>query len=417
MSIISQKIKTWPTDDGRSVFCFGVWKIWSKKYTLLTIFSNLFMAILFFWFLLIIYGIFAIYSVSIHESFSLTLRLVDAGLMTEPSNYFYFQRQFLNALISIVLGWIVFIIPLKFLVNKKFIVAFFLMMAAFQLLVFTPIGIELNGARWWLVIPWFGTVQPSEFFKLWFVIFLSRWLIRKQKLMTDTQFYIAFVVLLGIIFAVYLMIPDLGTILVLGLTALVMCRYAWARFIYLALIVVAWLVIGVGVGMQFRYVEVRLRHYLTNDVDPQNRGIWRQTHQAMIAIGWWWFRWKWYGKWLQKFGYIPEAQSDFIFAAFSEEVGFFGNMILLFLYGGLAFVFMKELDRVNNHYLRIVGVGLISMIIMQMFVNIGVNTKILPLTGLTLPFVSAWWTALMVNVIQVVLMYKIIYWSQKIWQI
>jgi cell division protein FtsW (lipid II flippase) len=57
------------------------------------------------------------------------------------------------------------------------------------------------------------------------------------------------------------------------------------------------------------------------------------------------------------------------------------------------------------------------MIIMQMFVNIGVNTKILPLTGLTLPFVSAWWTALMVNVIQVVLMYKIIYWSQKIWQI
>jgi cell division protein FtsW (lipid II flippase) len=64
-------------------------------------------------------------------------------------------------------------------------------------------------------------------------------------------------------------------------------------------------------------------------------------------------------------------------------------MILLFLYGGLAFVFMKELDRVNNHYLRIVGVGLISMIIMQMFVNIGVNTKILPLTGLTLPFVSA----------------------------
>lgn len=83
---------------------------------------------------------------------------------------------------------------------------------------------------------------------------------------------------------------------------------------------------------------------------------------------------------MQKFGYIPEAQSDFIFAALSEEIGFIGNSILLTLYFFLAYYFLMALPKVKNEYDKIVGVGLISMIIMQVFINVGVNIKLVPLT-------------------------------------
>ena len=115
-----------------------------------------------------------------------------------------------------------------------------------------------------------------------------------------------------------------------------------------------------------------------------------------------------YAKGLQKFGYVPEAQSDFIFAAFAEEIGFLGGSVLLTLYFLLAYHFIVRLSSVSDPYLKLLGVGLISTIIIQSFINIGVNTNIVPLTGLTLPFVSFGGTALMVNFIELVFLYKII---------
>jgi len=111
---------------------------------------------------------------------------------------------------------------------------------------------------------------------------------------------------------------------------------------------------------------------------------------------------------LQKFGYIPEAQSDFVFSAFSEEIGFVGNIVLLSLYFYLAWYVLVHLHRVRNPYLKLIAVGIISLIVVQMFVNLGVNLKIMPNTGLTLPFVSFGGTALMVNVIEIVLLYRIL---------
>ncbi|HMT00772.1 MAG TPA: FtsW/RodA/SpoVE family cell cycle protein, partial [Candidatus Absconditabacterales bacterium] len=134
-----------------------------------------------------------------------------------------------------------------------------------------------------------------------------------------------------------------------------------------------------------------------------------QTQQALISIGGGGFTGKGYGKGLQKFGFIPEAQSDFIFAAFSEEIGFFGDAVLLALYLGLAFFFLSELHKVRDDYYKMLGVAIISLIIMQAFVNMGVNLRILPNTGLTLPFISFGGTALIVNLIQLSLLYKIIY--------
>ncbi|HMT27459.1 MAG TPA: FtsW/RodA/SpoVE family cell cycle protein [Candidatus Absconditabacterales bacterium] len=180
--------------------------------------------------ILILFGILAIYSVSIHESFGLTLKLVELGQYTEPSNYFYFFRQLRNLVVAIVLALIVYKIPLPFFKKEKNIVLIFILFLLFQLLVFVPqIGISLNGAKGWLYVPPIGTVQPSEFFKLGYVIFLSSWLLRKKKSLETKNFFTSFFIINGLILGIFLFIPDLGTVLVLGLVALVMARYAGVR--------------------------------------------------------------------------------------------------------------------------------------------------------------------------------------------
>ena len=110
----------------------------------------------------------------------------------------------------------------------------------------------------------------------------------------------------------------------------------------------------------------------------------------------------------QKFGYIPEAQSDFIFAAYSEEVWFIWDMILIWLYCRLMIYTLIKLKWVNDEYSKVIVIWLLSLIIIQAFINMWVNLKILPNTWLTLPFISYWWTSLMANCISLMLIYKII---------
>lgn len=167
------------------------------------------------------------------------------------------------------------------------------------------------------------------------------------------------------------------------------------------------IIAAVIAASQFTYIQKRLSYFLDPEADTDGKGVGWQTRQSLVAVGAWGWVGKWYGKWLQKFGYIPEAQSDFIFAAFSEEIGFIGNSIILTLYFLLAWYVIKELKNVDDEYDRTVVVGLLSMIILQVFINVGVNIKLLPLTGLTLPFFSHGWSALFVNMMEIMLLYKI----------
>lgn len=356
--------------------------------------------------LLIIIWILAIYSVSIHESFTLTLTKVAAGVLSEPSNYFYFNKHIINIVIALGVALITYKIPLKFF--KKYNHIIFILAVVFQMLVFTKLWLALQGAKGWLYLG-FTTIQPSEFFKLAFVIFFAGWLVRKKHILGQLPWYLAFLAILWLSALIFLAIPDLWTLLVLIPLAFVMMRYGGGKIKHLAGILVVCLCWGVFVGMQFTYIKSRLLSFVNPDADKTGKGISYQINQSLIAVGAGGIFGKWYGKGLQKFGYIPEAQSDFIFAAFSEEIGFIGNMVLLSLYFFLAYKFIKRLPEIKDEYSKNLWAGIISLLIIQMFVNIGVNIQLLPLTWLTLPFISAWWSALMVNVIELILLYKIAY--------
>lgn len=362
---------------------------------------------------LIAFWIFAVYSVSIHESFTLTLKLFENQ---DPSNYFYFYRHLRNIVIAIIMWLVVYRIPLKFFQNNKNIIIISVIIFVLQLMVFIPwIGVSLNWARWWIDIPFLPSIQPSEFFKLWYVIFLSSWLLRKKKNLNKPEFVLAFIIMNAILLWLFLLIPDLWTVLILWVVWLVMARYVGLELKKIIMIAWLWVIATFVVGWiawmispRFEYIQKRFTYFLSSDVDPQSRQIWWQNQQALIAIWWWWFIGKWYGKWLQKFWFIPEAQSDFIFAAFSEELWLMGNLFLLWLYFSLMYYFIKNLSPIKDENDKTLGIGIISLIIIQMFINIWVNTKILPNTWLTLPFISHGWTAIMVNVIELFILYKII---------
>lgn len=124
------------------------------------------------------------------------------------------------------------------------------------------------------------------------------------------------------------------------------------------------------VSERFSYIQKRFTYFLSSDVDPQARQIGRQNQQALLAIGGGGVFGKGYGKGLQKFGFIPEAQSDFIFAAFSEEIGFAGNMALLGLYLYIAYYFLTRIRNIKDEHKKIIGIGILSLILVQAFVNI-----------------------------------------------
>ena len=275
-----------------------------------------------------------------------------------------------------------------------------------MLLLFTPLWVELKWATLWLDVPWW-TLQPGEFYKLAFVLFVGWWLLRKKRQLNDLQFFFAFFAITTLSLFIFLILPDFWSLLVLWPVALIMYWFSWGKGKYILATMVLWVAWVLLASLQFTYIQNRLSYFFNEDVDTSWRGIARQTQQALIAVWWGWVIWKGYGKWLQKFGYIPEAQSDFIFAAIAEEIGLFGSMILLGLYLWIAYFYLKKAKSIDDPYMKVVWIWILSLILIQAFINIGVNIKLIPLTWLTLPFISHGWSALFVNMISVMLLYKL----------
>jgi cell division protein FtsW (lipid II flippase) len=247
------------------------------------------------WLLLVFFGILAIYSVSIYESFALTLSLIAKWLMNwDASNYFYFFRQLRNIWLWAIMALIIYRVPIKMFQNNRNVNIIAIVILALQLAVFIPwVWMVLNWARWWINIPWLPSIQPAEFFKLWYVIFLANWLLRKRNFVDKKEFVISFVVLNAILFFMFLLVPDLWTVLILWLVWLVMAWYAGLKFKkvfgILMMGILWWAVMGGMASIfssRFTYIQKRFTYFISSNVDPQSKEIWRQNEQALMAIWW-----------------------------------------------------------------------------------------------------------------------------------
>jgi len=382
------------------IICFLalLWLLWYSLYKR--------WRILVFWCLLLFYGRAAMFSVSIHESFQYTRWLFERGILEKPDNYFFFFDQIKNMVIALAIWWITIILPWKFIKKRKYLI--FAGSFILVILLLWPLGQDYGKwATLWLEIAG-STVQPWEFLKIWFVFLISARLVKKRRQLTEWQLYVGFLIISALSLAVFVALPDFWSLLVLWPVALILYRYAWWRIYYIWVTILMSFFLLMFAYSQYTYVQERVDFYINPWLDENSRGIWRQTNHALTAVWSWGLFGKWYGKWLQKLWYIPEAQSDFIFAAFSEEVGLFWNFILLCLYMWLARAVFRKFPDIHDQTDKTMAIWFLWLILMQAFVNMGVNINLLPLTGITLPFVSHGGSALMVNIVEVVLLRKIL---------
>lgn len=325
-------------------------------------------------FILLILGLIIVYSSSyIWADFKYDDRL------------FFVKRQLLFGSAGLIVMYLLMRINIYFL--KRY--AWYILAICFLLLllVLIPgIGIVRGGAQSWIGVGAFS-IQPSEFMKLGLIIFISAHLSTSQKKITSfTKGFLPILLLIFTVFGLIMLQPDLGTGIVLVLTCMMILFIAGAKishFISLGIISI----IGFAVLIiSAPYRMSRITAFLNPWEDPLGDGF--QIIQSLYAIGPGGFMGVGLGKSLQKYFYLPEPQTDFIFSILGEELGFIGGTFTIILFVILFWRGITTALHVSDEFSRYLAIGIILMITIQVMINISVVIGLIPVTGITLPFLS-----------------------------
>lgn len=248
---------------------------------------------------------------------------------------------------------------------------------------------DINGARRWLV---FGPIsfQPSELIKFSMLIYVASFLAKKAKHNKlndrgETLNPIAFLLaVLGVV--IVLLQRDLGTMLVLVSMVIAMLYVSGIKLRYLSTLVGG--LVGAG-ALAVLLAPHRLSRFLTF-LDPSSdlQGAGYHINQALIAVGSGGLFGVGLGRSVQANGYLPEAANDSIFAIYAENFGFIGAVLTLALFGALLVRILRIIERAPNTYTRLIAVGIFAWLFSHIVINVGAMLGILPLTGITLPFLS-----------------------------
>ena len=330
---------------------------------------------------------------------------ISDNLIGEP--FYYVERQLLAAAIGGAVGVACLFIPMQ--VWRSIGPLMLLAGLGLLFLVLLPgVGYEVNGSRRWVRFGIFN-LQVSEPARLCFIIYLSGYLVRRNKdLRENFGGFLKPMLLMSLACVALLAEPDFGAAIVLLATALTMLFVAGARIRDFLIFFAAALLAMVLLAVTSPYRMKRLTGFLDPWADPFNSGF--QLTQSLIAIG----RGEWLGVGLgngvQKLFYLPEAHTDFVFAVFAEEFGLAGSFIVIGLFVALLWRVFRlamrasEMDRCFESYLAI-GIG--TWLGLQAFINVGVNMGILPTKGLTLPLISYGRSSLIVTMIAIGLLLRI----------
>lgn len=317
------------------------------------------------------------------------------SLASGDSPYAVFFGQAQYALIGLPLMWLASRVPTR--AYKRLAWPLLAVGVAGQLLVFSPLGLSKGGNRGWIYLPGFSA-QPSEALKLALVVWLGAILVRKQPLFDDWKHAAipALPVSAGAI-GLVLLGHDLGT----GITMLILV--AGALFVA-GVPMRVFAVAGVGAAAVVAVMAVassnrvgRIMDFFSGDCDPTD-GCYQTKHglQALATGGWFGLG---LGQSREKWSYLPEAHNDFIYAIIGEELGLIGTLLVLVLFGVLAFAMFRIIARHPDPFAQVVTGGVAAWIIGQALVNMGVVVGLLPVIGVPLPLVSAGGSALITTLV------------------
>lgn len=309
-----------------------------------------------------------------------------------------FWRQATFALIGIPLMLIAAAMPLSFW--KRWAWVLLAVGMGLQLLVFTPLGVEVYGNRNWIQIGSIGA-QPSEALKLALVVWIGVVLWKKEPLLGQMRHEIIPVVIPGAVFVLGLVMlgRDLGTTMIMA--ALVLGAMYFGGISWKTLGVVA----GGGLLAVFFFVVTspnrmqRLFGHAGGNDDYSGlgwqplHGLWALAGGGLFGVG--------LGGSKAKWSWLPAADNDYIFAIIGEELGLIGGLLVIAMFIALAAVMLRVISRAHDRFGKAVVGGILVWIVGQAFVNIGVVVGILPVLGVPLPLISSGGTALIACLIAI----------------
>lgn len=296
--------------------------------------------------------------------------------------YYFFKRQLVWAIIAFGAMWVV--MKINYLRLKDFAVpALILALVCLVVVLFMP---EVKGSSRFLGVGPFR-FTPSEMTKLCMVLFLAAGLSRQTERITSfVRGVLPFLGLLGLVCGLVMLQPDLGTTFTIAATAFLMLAIAGARMSHLGMLG------GVGavlVGLAIYFEGYRLKRFIAF-LDPwKYPSDWGfQTIQSLYALGSGGLFGMGLGRSRQKFFYLPEQHTDFIFAILGEELGFLGTGLVLLLFFLFAWRGFRIALNAPDTFGTLLAAGITTMIVLQAAINIGVVSGALPVTGIPLPFIS-----------------------------
>lgn len=250
-------------------------------------------------------------------------------------------------------------------------------------------GATVRGTTGWIQIGGFG-VQPVEFAKISVVIFLAQYFNRYGREFFLWRHIIVSGISVMFIVGLVLLQPDLGSSMVMVATWILMLLIGRIKKSHLAVLLGLFIIASlIGWFFVFKpYQKDRIMTFINPQSNPLNEGY--NVRQSVIAIGsgQLWGRGFALGSQSQ-LHFLPEPETDFIFAVLAEEFGFIGVTLLLGAYALILYRLIRLANRTRDNYAAYFCLGLAAMLLVQLFINIGMNMGIAPVTGIPLPFISA----------------------------
>ncbi|CAG7622658.1 putative lipid II flippase FtsW [Paenibacillus allorhizosphaerae] len=323
-----------------------------------------------------------------------------AGMAYKPSNPWYLA---IRQSISIGMGTVAmfFCMNVDYRKYQKWIAPFFAGVVGLLFLV-PLIGKEVNGAKSWFYIGSFG-LQPTEFAKLAVIIYLAVIISKKgERIREFKRGLVPPLLVICFVCGLIMLQNDLGSTMILVLVAVLMLIIGGASlkhifilgsvFACLGALAVSVYLLNAGTN---NYRVGRITAFLNPWSDPDHSGF--QLIQSLYAFGHGGLTGAGFGQSIQKLHYLPEAHNDFIFSIIGEELGFIGTSFFLLIY--LAFLWRGIIIalRCQDVFGTLAGIGIVSMIGIQAFINIGGVTNSIPMTGVTLPLISYGGTSMLVT--------------------
>ncbi len=322
---------------------------------------------------------FILFFLGLFFSFSSTSSL--AGERLNKDYYFFFTKHLIFTFLAIFIMLIISLINTEFLIRIVFPIFFI----SFIFLAVVPIiGVEVKGAKRWLNL-YFFNLQPIEILKPFFILMTVKILTYKNFQNSHAKYLLSFMLLSSIIILLVDQ-PDLGQSILLIGSWIATVFVSGVSIMYIALFFAIFLIslssLIFFLPEKFGYIINRLISF----IDP-NQGDKFQSSSALDAIKLGGLTGQGMGEGILKES-VPEAHTDYVIAVISEEFGSLVSIMIIFIFLYISFRIVKNCFNQENQFIKVSLSGLASLLIFQTFIHAGVNTNLLPTTGMTLPFLS-----------------------------